>query len=267
MHRNNKTKKVKFNLIKAMSSETSLTGSERLHNIVVSLGMEITDSIVAALRNQVVACRQEQKDQLLLVDPLLIAIDTVARHIDEVRARVDNQAFSLLNELVHFYQVITIELAGQEDACQAVVSASLAKVFAWQHSCVLAAVDKTEQSMERVSVADREEKSASSVITENMSDLLATVKQEIAATGMMAIRESASLLEVVHVQNEAEKMAFEDSKRSEGDEELGNGQNLTEKAGEYEKEDFNSLIQGGISSLQQVFRQEMERLRHEIIQE
>ncbi len=239
-----------------MSSETSLTGCERLHNIVVSLGMEITDSILFALRNQVIACRQEQKEQLVLVDPILIGIDTVGRHIDEIRVLSDARAFSLLNELVQAYQLITEELAGQQEACQALVSESLTKVFDWQHSCVRDGVGNLQEAGatgERITPVDLEGKT---------EDLLATVQQEIAATGMMAVRESAALLELVHVQNEAQNAT--EGLVSEG---LEESEDVGKEASGNEREEFSSLIQGNISSLQQVFHQEMERLRCEIVQD
>ena len=72
-----------------MSFEASSTGYERLHTIVISLGMEISDSILSALRDEVEACRREQKEQLALVGPVLLGIDAVVRHIDEIRVLTD----------------------------------------------------------------------------------------------------------------------------------------------------------------------------------
>ncbi len=262
-------------MIKAMSSETRLTGHERLHNIVVSLGMEITDSILSALRNEIIACRQEQKEQLIFVDPILISIDAVVRHIDEMRVLTDARAFSLLNDLVSVYRRITVDtadvvdLVGQE-ACQAVVSECLTKVFSWQHNYardiyardIRAGVHTAQETTPTPAPAPAPI-SASGVNADmkNIKDLLDTVQQEITATGMMAIRESAALLELVHVQNEAADSFSKGFEKSEGSEETGG------KIEGGEKEEFSSLIQGNISSLQQAFHQEMERLRHEIIQD
>lgn len=92
-----------------MSFETSSTGYERLQTIVISLGMEISDSILSALRHEVEVCRREQKEQMAVVGPVLLGLDTVIRHIDEIRVLTDARAFSLLNELVQVYRKLTVE--------------------------------------------------------------------------------------------------------------------------------------------------------------
>ena len=175
-----------------MSSEASLTGYERLNNILISLGMEISDSILFALRNEVEACRLEQKEQLATVGPVLAGIEAVVRHIDEIRALSDARAFSLLDELVQAYRMITGECQDSEKAW-AIASESLDKVFAWQHSCIRESLNRMPNPG-----ADFPVQAESSAL--DMKELLGAVRREIAATGMMAIRESAGLLELVHVQ-------------------------------------------------------------------
>ncbi|MCI5149333.1 MAG: hypothetical protein D3916_08090, partial [Candidatus Electrothrix sp. MAN1_4] len=203
-----------------MSFKTSLTGYERLHTILVSLGMEITDSILSALHNEVAACRQEQKDQLVIVEPILLGIETVGRHIDEIRPLADARALQLLNDLVQAYQMITEELSGQQQACQAVMSKALKKVLNWQHSCIRDGLQNARQATAVVppvlppvlprmvpSMEMAGKTKPSSLESLDMKALLATVQQEITATGMLAIRESAALLELVHVQKEAASKA------------------------------------------------------------
>lgn len=257
-----------------MSFETSLTGYERLHTIVVSLGMEITDSILSALRNEVAACRQEQQEQLIIVDPVLLGIETVVRHIDEIRALTDARALQLLNDLVQAYQIITEELSGQQEACQAVVSKALKKVLDWQHSCICDGLKKAGQEMAVVPsvVSPVEVTVEEEPHPFDMKELLVTMQQEIAATGMMAIRESAALLELVHMQKEAACEAKQADKAGyipespNNDKDSQDSQDV-EKNREWKKEEFNAVIQENISSLQQIFHQEIGRLRHEFVRD
>ncbi|WP_339137587.1 MAG: hypothetical protein WGN25_05825 [Candidatus Electrothrix sp. GW3-4] len=222
-----------------MSFEASSTCYERLNNIVISLGMEVSDSILSALRNEVEACRQEQRKDLAIVGPVLLGIDAVIRHIDEIRALADARAFHLLNELMQAYRMITEECQEPQKAW-AVASEALDKVLAWQHSCI-------QESQEKVQNASSVAPALSESPTFDMKGLLGAVRQEIAATGMMAIRESAALLELVHVQKESAGSADpEESKEKDGDA-------------------FSSVVRENISSLQQTLHQEMGRLRHDFI--
>lgn len=222
-----------------MSLEASSTGYDRLNNIMISLGMEISDSILSALRHEVEACRQEQKEQLALVGPILLGIEAVVRHIDEIRTMTDARAFGLLNELIQDYRVITEEQHDSNHALD-IASEALNKVFAWQHSCI-------QESLQKPQVRKDASPTHSESSSFNIKDLLGTVRQEIAATGMLAIKESAALLEMVHVQKEEERT---------GDVEEYQGP---------KKKDFNAIVQENISSLQQALHQEMGRLRHDFI--
>ncbi|MCW5213409.1 hypothetical protein VU04_10925, partial [Desulfobulbus sp. TB] len=260
-----------------MSSAISLTGYERLHNILISLEMEISDSILAALSKEVAVCRQEQKKQLIFVDPILICIDTVIRHIDEIRELPDARALDLLNELVLVYQLITEEFIGQQEACQEVVSASLQKVFAWQHACIQDGIHKAQEAtVAAPSVRIEAPTKAKALGAEpafDVQDLLTTVQEEIATTGMMVIRESATLLELVYTQHERDKagQGVELKADSRTDTVAGNFQGMNEvkqvekveqtgEAGNGKKDVFTSLIEENISSLQQIFQQELGRL-------
>ncbi|MCI5132153.1 MAG: hypothetical protein D3904_11690 [Candidatus Electrothrix sp. EH2] len=99
-----------------MSLENSASTYDRLNTIVMSLGMEVSDAILTALRSEVAACRREEKNRLALVDPVLLGIEAVARHIDEIRAASDARALRLLNELVQAYRKITLDEAKEEEA-------------------------------------------------------------------------------------------------------------------------------------------------------
>ena len=230
-----------------MSFEASSTGYERLNTIVISLGMEISDSILSSLHYEVESCRREQKEQLAVVGPVLLGIDAVVRHVDEIRVRTDVRAFSLLNELVQAYRLITVEQQGQQEAW-AIAAEVLNKVLIWQHSCIQESLKKMPNG-EAVAGDISSAKEKSSAI--DMQGLLGVVRQEIAATGMMAIRESAALLELVHVQKERAGSGAADSEE------------ISEEPGEGESEEFSSVVRENISSLQQVLHQEVGRLRHE----
>ncbi|MCI5177928.1 MAG: hypothetical protein D3911_01140 [Candidatus Electrothrix sp. AW3_4] len=262
-----------------MSSAISVTGSDRLHNILISLEMEISDSILAALSEEVAVCRQEQKKQLLLVDPILVCMDTVIRHIDEIdeiRALPDVRALDVLNELVRAYQLITEEFVGQQEACQEVVSASLQKVFAWQHACIQDCIQNNQHKMQQATAAVPSVRIAAPASDADVQDLLTTVQQEIATTGMLAIRESATLLELVYTQQKRDRQARQGAKTF-----AGNFQGMNEvkqvenvkrveparETGKGEEDAFKSLIEENISSLQQIFQQELGRLRHDFIRE
>jgi hypothetical protein len=117
----------------------------------------------------------------------------------------------------------------------------------------------------------------------DMKALLATVRQEIAATGMMAIRESATLLELVHVQNAAVNEAIKEAANkaeyadragyipdnTEPSDNLDNPRDSQDagKTRAWKKEEVNAVIQENISSLQQAFHQEIGRLRHELVRD
>ncbi len=165
-----------------MSSEIFSPAYERLNRIVLSLGMEISDPIFSALRGEVEQCRQENKEILVVVDPVLLGIEAVIMHIEAMRAVSDFRAFNLLTELVEAYRRIT-EAADQEKA-QLISSAALKQVLNWQHDCMLA------QPAEPVRID---------------ADLLMTIRQEITATGMMVVREAIALLELVHIQKTKKK--------------------------------------------------------------
>ncbi|MGB5684502.1 MAG: hypothetical protein WBM35_01725 [Candidatus Electrothrix sp.] len=241
-----------------MSVETSSTGYERLHTIVVALGMEISDAILSALHYEVEACRQEQQEQLAVVGPILLGIDAVVRHIDEIRVLTDFRAFSLLNELVEAYRLITVEQRavgqpgqpGQQEAWS-IASEALNKVLAWQHSCIQESLKKVPNAAANTGAVSSEKIESSAF---DIQGLLGVVRQEIAATGMMAIRESAALLELVHVQKEGRRSVSADA------------QEVSARASEgasKKNEEFSSVVRENISSLQQVLQQEVGRLRHE----
>ncbi|XCN71550.1 MAG: hypothetical protein Q3M24_14645 [Candidatus Electrothrix aestuarii] len=237
---------IKFNLIQAMSFEVSLPGYERLNTIVVSLGMEISDSILLALRNEVAACRAEQKEQLGIVGPVLQGIEAVARHIDEIRLLTDARALHLLQELVQTYKVLTEEKP-EESVAWSISSEALNKVLSWQHGCVRESLNKA-QSPDYDGIPTTPQSSSF-----DMRGMLDAVRQEIAETGMLAIRESATILELVHGQKEVQEA------------QEGEASADSEKSGAGKDKDFSAVVRENISSLQQALHQEMGRLRHDFI--
>ncbi|MCI5132152.1 MAG: hypothetical protein D3904_11685 [Candidatus Electrothrix sp. EH2] len=118
-------------------------------------------------------------------------------------------------------------------------------MLSWQHNCIRESLNnKAAGTAVPASLPETEAQPV------NAQELLGAMRQEIAATGMMAIKESAALLELVHVRKAAQ--------------DTGVG---AEKEGTENNEEFTSLIRKNISSLQQVLHQEMGRLRHDFIGE
>ncbi|MDU9049006.1 MAG: hypothetical protein Q3M30_09145 [Candidatus Electrothrix sp. Rat3] len=237
-----------------MSFETSSTGYERLQTIVISLGMEISDSILSALRHEVEVCRREQKEQMAVVGPVLLGLDTVIRHIDEIRVLTDARAFSLLNELVQVYRKLTVEHLELQKKWT-IASEVLNKVLAWQHSCILESLKKVPNAIVNTGAVSPVKEESPAFDMQDLQGLLGAVRREITTTGMMAIRESAALLELVHVQKERT-----DSLPADAEE-------ISEESGKGETEEFSSVVRGNISSLQEVLQQEMGRLRHEFVRD
>ncbi|MCI5221503.1 MAG: hypothetical protein D3924_02170 [Candidatus Electrothrix sp. AR4] len=202
--------------------------------------MEIADPIFFALRQEIENCRQKNKERLAVLDPILLGIEAVTMHIDVMRAASDARAFNLLNELIEACRLIFEEFPEQEEA-QVAASTALKKVLDWQHNCMVTAA-KTKKNLEAAQVSESDFESASM----DMDALLATVQQEIAATGMMAVRESGALLELMHVQKETAETPSDDPVEDVG---------------------FSSLVRENISSLQLTLHQEMGRLRHELGQD
>jgi hypothetical protein len=83
---------------------------ENIRDAVISLGMEISEPILASLVDSVVVARMENKERLAIVDPVLLGLEAVAGHINSAGAASDPQAFSLLNELLDVYQDVTTEI-------------------------------------------------------------------------------------------------------------------------------------------------------------
>ena len=153
------------------------------------------------------------------------------------------RAFSLLNELVQVYRQITVEQFTVEQQRQqkawSVASEILEKVFVWQHSCI-------RESLKKVPDAGAVSPVKGESPVFDVKGLLGAVRQEIAATGMLAIRESAALLELVHVQKEKTALASADSAGAD---------------------EFSSVVRKNIFSLEQTLHQEMGRLRHEFVRD
>jgi hypothetical protein len=222
-----------------MSSEIVVSpGYERLNQAVNALGLEVSDAILTALREGIQVCREEEKERPALVEPVLAGMEAVVTHIDAFRAASDGRAFSLLKELMAAYRAVAWEIPDPEKA-QPVVSAALRAVFNWQHSCLTA---KAAPASEPNGISSPDVEPANAVPGNNMRELLAAMRHEITATGMMAVREAAALLELVYVQQ---------------------GTAETGPAAAGESNDVRAMIQENISSLQQIFHQELDQLRHE----
>ncbi|MCI5157670.1 MAG: hypothetical protein D3906_04380 [Candidatus Electrothrix sp. AUS1_2] len=243
-----------------MSSEVCSPGHERLNNIVVSLEMEISDSILLALRKEAASCREEQEERLGTVGPVLQGMEAVIRHIDEFRMFTDARALSLFRELVQAYKELTEE-PPEESAALVIASEALNKVLSWQHSCIQESLKKARSTTEPEPAGSPVKALSPASDMQGMQGMLDAVRKEIAATGMMVIRESGALLELVHVRNVRNKA----KKTAEGSVSAASEETEAIKAGQ--GEEFSAVIRENIFSLQQALHQEIGRLRHDFIGE
>ncbi len=229
-----------------MTYEPSSSIYDNLKDVIFSLGMEISDSILLSLRDAVESCRQENKERLTIVEPVLMGIEAVVNHIDAVRAVSDPDAFRLLNELLATYQKVTDDGL---DAAQAQKSAfaSLKQVLDWQHLCMLQpkrnAVQEPVEEWESgpEPVAEPEEPT-----TFDLQVILDAVQREIAETSKMAARESAILCDLTHTKENVK--AEEETKVS-----------ATSAVG-----DSASILSSQFDALHETFQGEMAKLRQEL---
>ena len=237
-----------------MTYESSSSVYDNLRDVIFSLGMEISDSILLSLRDAVAACRQENQDRMTIVEPVLMGFDAVINHIDAVRAVSDPDAFRLLNELLAAYQKITDDSlkAAQE---QQFAFTALKQVLDWQHLCMLQpkrkAVQEPVQEWESVpepvvepfveSIAEPVE-----TISFDLQAILNTVQQEVAETSRMAARESALLCDLTHVKEKV--MAKE------------KGMAFTPLA----DGDSAAILANEFDAMREIFQEEMIKLRQEM---
>ena len=158
---------------------------DNIRDAVISLGMEISEPILASLVDSVVVARLENKERLAIVDPLLLGLEAVAGHIDAAVAASDPRAFSLLNELLEVYREITVEVSDDVKA-QKMASDGLKQVLEWQNACMLPSGERAKPVSASLAGSGPD-----------VAVLLQTVQDEIAETRRLADMEIAAVQEAV----------------------------------------------------------------------
>jgi len=152
-----------------------------LRAAVAGLEMEISDAVLEDLLTAIADQLQANSDNSAAT-MLLLAMDSVARHVDTLRVRSDLRAFSLIDELWKAYEDIH---SGQEDqrGCREIASAEMKKVLDWQRQCYFeAAADRQ--------LPQSAGKGRSSLVAE-------LVQQQLAETGSLVEQEVASLQQLI----------------------------------------------------------------------
>ncbi len=175
-----------------MNMETATTGSERIRDIVVSLGMEISDSIIASLEDAIADCRREDLEQAAQIEPIFMGLEAVSRHVAALRINSDPAAFGLLHSLLDTYDLVRneTEKQGRKASFEA-----LQQVLDWQHNYMVEnqgkkfAVQAIVPSEEEIVLPERGGLDARVI--------MAAIEQEIEKTGKMALEEAEALQECV----------------------------------------------------------------------
>ncbi len=207
-----------------MTIELSRPVDKNLRAGVAGLEIEISDSVMEELLSAIADRLQDDRDDSA-ANLLLLAMDSVARHVDALRVRSDLRAFGLIDELWKAYEHI---LTGKQDEKERLVlaSAEMKKVLDWQRQCYVDAV--SDRSVN---------KAVSTSLPPSLAEL---VQQQIAETGSLVEQEVAALKELVG------GVSLETSHKAELDQQV------------------SSAIAEQISSLQVFLNQEMSKLRQEL---
>ncbi len=202
---------------------------DNIRDAVISLGMEISEPILASLADSVVIARLENKERLAIIDPVLLGLEAVASHIDAVRAASDPQAFNLLNDLLDVYREITTEVEDDLKA-QKMASDALRQVLEWQNECMLQPREAAKEAGTSLSTGENPD----------IAVLLQTVQQEIADTLKLADQELAAVQDVVLSKGETDR----DYSRADGS--------------------LTTAITDSVDEAQQALQQEIITLRREL---
>ncbi len=163
-----------------MTIELPRPVDKKLRAGVAGLEMEISDSVMEELL-AALAERLEGDSDDATAGLLLMAMDTVARHVDALRVRSDLRAFTLIEELWKAYEdILTRDKA--DDQRLSIASAEMKKVLDWQQQCYLDMVN--ELSMKKSAHAGQS------------SSLLKLVQEQIGETATLVEQETAALKEL-----------------------------------------------------------------------
>lgn len=207
-----------------MTIELSRPIDKKLRAGVTGFEIELSDSVIEEFLSAIAERLQDDSDDSA-ANLLLLALDSVARHVDALRVRSDPRAFDLINELWKAYEDI---LTGKQDEKERLelASAEMKKVLDWQRRCYLDAVSKQSVNM-----------AVSTSLPPSVAEL---VQQQIAETGSLVQQEVVALKELVG------GMSFETSNKAELDQQI------------------SSTIAVQVNSLQLLLSQEISKLRNEL---
>jgi len=207
-----------------MTIELTRPVDKKLRAGVAGLEMEISDSVMEELLAAITERLQDDSDDSA-ASLLLLAMDSVARHVDVLRVRSDLRAFSLIDELWMAYENILTNKQDEKERRE-IATAEMKKVLDWQQQCYLDAVSKQSTK-----------KAVNSSLPASVSKL---VQQQIAETGTLVEQEVAALKALVG------GMSPETSLKVDLDQQV------------------SSAIAEQVSSLQLFMSQEISKLRQEL---
>jgi gas vesicle protein len=163
-----------------MAIELSRPVDKKLRAGVAGLEMEISDSVMQELLAALAERLQDDSDDSA-ASLLLMAMDSVARHVDALRVRSDLRAFTLIEELWKAYEDILTSDKDEKDRLS-IAASEMKKVLDWQQQCYLDVVNRL--SLKKAADADRS------------SSLLKLVQEQIGETGTLVEQEVAALKEL-----------------------------------------------------------------------
>jgi gas vesicle protein len=163
-----------------MAIELSRPVDKKLRAGVAGLEMEISDSVMdellAALAERLQADSEDSAASLLLM-----AMDSVARHVDALRVRSDLRAFTLIEEQWQAYEDILTSDKDEKERLS-IAASEMKKVLDWQQQCYFDVVNRLALK-----------KSADAV---RSSSLLKLVQEQIRETGTLVEQEVTALKEL-----------------------------------------------------------------------
>ena len=236
-----------------MSIEIPRLADKDLRTAVACLEMEISDScmedLLAAISNLL-----QKEDIDHASSQILLAMDSVAKHVDTLRVRSNPRAFILLNELWEAYDAC-IRGEKNEQERWFLASAEMKKVLDWQRQCFTDAVIERQSS----ETGDKD-------IPPSVAQL---VQEKIAETGNLVQKEMAVLMQLA--EERAQKGGIG---RADLDQQISS--TIAEQTGSlqqfFDKElcklrkdlQLSSTIAEQAGSLQQLFDSELGKLRKDL---
>ncbi len=166
-----------------MSIELSRQVDKDLSAAVAGFEMEISDSVMEYLLSSIAAGLEETgKDS---PDGLvLLAMDSIAGHVDVLRARSDPGAFGLIDELWQIFSEIRGGM--EEQQAREMAAAELEKVLAWQRDCFVNSCSAEDASTQPAQDGGQVPGAVMAEIERHIAETREYVRSEVAALRSMA---------------------------------------------------------------------------------